>query len=99
MWIMAAQFEIRALRLDAARRILGTAIGMCPREKLFRSYVEMELSLGNVDRCRTLYVKHLEWAPANAGAWIRWDRGCRAEPPFAASAVQQLLPVVETVTG
>jgi hypothetical protein len=31
VWIMAAQFEIRALRLDAARKILGMALGMCPK--------------------------------------------------------------------
>ena len=31
VWIMAAQFEVRALRLDAARKILGMALGMCPK--------------------------------------------------------------------
>lgn len=31
IWIMAAQFEIRQLRLDAARKILGMGIGMCPK--------------------------------------------------------------------
>jgi len=66
---MAAQFEIRQHRLDAARKIFGMAIGMCPKNKLFRSYIEMELSLGNIDRCRTLYEKHLEFNPASAAAW------------------------------
>ena len=69
IWIMAAQFEIRQYRLDAARKILGMAIGMCPKNKLFRSYIEMELALGNIDRCRTLYEKHLEFNPASASAW------------------------------
>ena len=36
IWIMAAQFEIRQMRLPAARKLLGTAIGMCPKAKLFR---------------------------------------------------------------
>ena len=31
IWIMAAQFEIRQMRLDAARKILGMALGMCPK--------------------------------------------------------------------
>ena len=31
VWIMAAQFEVRQLRLDAARKILGMALGMCPK--------------------------------------------------------------------
>ena len=35
----------------------------------------MELQLGNIERCRTLYAKYLEWAPANAGAWGRWAPG------------------------
>lgn len=69
IWIMAAQFEIRQHRLDAARKIFGMSIGMCPKNKLFRSYIEMELSLGNIDRCRVLYEKHLEFNPASAAAW------------------------------
>jgi len=69
IWIMAAQFEVRQHRLDAARKIFGMSIGLCPKNKLFRSYIEMELSLGNVDRCRTLYEKHLEFNPASAAAW------------------------------
>ena len=51
VWVLAAQFEIRQLRLPAARKILGMAIGMCPKAKLFKSYIELELQLGNVDRC------------------------------------------------
>ena len=31
MWVLAAQFEVRQLRLDAARKILGMAIGMAPK--------------------------------------------------------------------
>ncbi|PRW59332.1 Crooked neck 1 [Chlorella sorokiniana] len=72
IWIMAAQFEVRQLRLDAARKILGMAIGMCPKDKLFKSYTEMELQLGNIERCRTLYQKYIEWSPANAAAWGRF---------------------------
>ena len=32
----------------------------------------MELQLGNIERCRTLYQKYIEWSPSNAGAWGRW---------------------------
>lgn len=31
---MAAQFEIRQKNLQAARKILGTAIGMAPKDKV-----------------------------------------------------------------
>ena len=50
LWLMAARLEVRAGRLDAARRVLGTALGMCPKPKLFKGYIEMELAMGHVDR-------------------------------------------------
>lgn len=31
MWILAAHFEVRQLRLDAARKIMGMGIGMAPK--------------------------------------------------------------------
>lgn len=39
IWLLAAKLEIRSRRLDAARKILGTALGMAPKHKLFRSYI------------------------------------------------------------
>ena len=77
VWVLAAQFEVRQRRLDAARKIFGMAIGMCPKDKLFRSYIEMELSLGNIDRCRTHYEKFLEFNPASAAAWPYPTRSIR----------------------
>ncbi len=41
IWILAAQFEIRQFKLDSARKILGMAIGKCPKDKLFKSYIEV----------------------------------------------------------
>lgn len=32
VWTQYAMFEVRQLDLDAARKILGTAIGLCPKE-------------------------------------------------------------------
>ncbi|CAE7667839.1 CRNKL1, partial [Symbiodinium sp. KB8] len=55
LWILAANFEIRRRELAKARLILGKAIGMCPTEKVFKSYIHLELQLGNIDRCRILY--------------------------------------------
>lgn len=54
--MMAAQFEIRQLRLDAARKLLGRAIGQCPKHKLFRGYIELEVQLGNIERCGALFI-------------------------------------------
>ena len=69
---MAAQFEIRQHRLDAARKILGMALGICPKDKIFNSYITLELQLGQFERCRQLYAKYLEWRPENCRAWCKW---------------------------
>lgn len=72
IWLLKAQFEIRQLNLTAARKTLGTAIGMCPKDKLFKGYIELETKLHELGRCRTLYEKHIEFNPGNAQTWIRW---------------------------
>ncbi|KAH7515806.1 hypothetical protein FEM48_Zijuj10G0065400 [Ziziphus jujuba var. spinosa] len=72
LWILAAQFEIRQLNLKGARQILGNAIGIAPKDKIFKKYIEIELQLGNIDRCRKLYEKYLEWAPENCYAWSKY---------------------------
>ena len=45
LWLMFAKFEIRRLDLPAARKILGTGIGMCPKEALFKGYIELEVEV------------------------------------------------------
>ncbi|KAG8364176.1 hypothetical protein BUALT_Bualt19G0099800 [Buddleja alternifolia] len=72
IWLMAAQFEIRQLNIDWARRILGSAIGMAPNDKIFKKYIEIELQLGNIERCRKLYEKYLEWSPEKCYAWTKF---------------------------
>ncbi|KAF8905196.1 hypothetical protein CPB84DRAFT_610102 [Gymnopilus junonius] len=72
LWIMFAKFEVRRLELPAARKILGTAIGMCPKEALFKGYIDLEVELREFDRARTLYEKYLEWDPSNSPAWIKF---------------------------
>jgi crooked neck len=59
VWTLYAEFEIRQLHLEKARKIMGTAIGMCPKEKLFKDYITLELQLREYDRCRQLYQKYL----------------------------------------
>ncbi|KAG9292001.1 hypothetical protein G9A89_017900 [Geosiphon pyriformis] len=72
IWLLYAQFEIRRLDLQTARLTLGKAIGMCPKDRLFKGYIELELQLREFDRCRTLYTKYLEHNPANCYAWIKF---------------------------
>lgn len=47
---MYAHFELRQMELQMARKVLGTAIGKCPKKKLFNGYLDMELNLREFDR-------------------------------------------------
>lgn len=40
--------------------------------QIFKKYIEIELQLGNIDRCRKLYEKYLEWSPENCYAWSKY---------------------------
>ncbi|KXJ29758.1 crooked neck-like protein 1 [Exaiptasia diaphana] len=73
MWLLYAQFEVRQKNLKAARQALGTAIGKCPKDKLFREYIGLELQLREFDRCRKLYEKFLEFNPANCTTWVKYS--------------------------
>jgi crooked neck len=72
IWLLKAHFDIRQGNLTAARKTLGQAIGMCPKDKLFRGYIDLEFKLYEFIRCRTLYEKHIEWNPANCQTWIKF---------------------------
>uniref|UniRef100_A0A3Q0KPC3 Putative pre-mRNA-splicing factor CLF1 n=1 Tax=Schistosoma mansoni TaxID=6183 RepID=A0A3Q0KPC3_SCHMA len=72
IWLYAAKFEIRQKKLTDARKLLGTALGMCPKDKLFRGYIELEIQLREFDRCRKLYEKFLEFSPENCTTWMRY---------------------------
>ncbi|RDA85975.1 hypothetical protein CP532_4850 [Ophiocordyceps camponoti-leonardi (nom. inval.)] len=72
VWLLAAQFEVRQGALPAARKLLGRAIGMCPKDRLFDGYVDLEKRLFEFGRCRRLYEKHVEFNPANCQTWIRF---------------------------
>ncbi|XP_074126582.1 crooked neck-like protein 1 [Sminthopsis crassicaudata] len=72
MWLLYAQFEIRQKNLPLARKALGTSIGKCPKSKVFRGYIELELQLREFQRCRQLYAKFLEFAPERCLTWIQF---------------------------
>ncbi|KAJ1664194.1 NineTeen Complex (NTC) component [Coemansia sp. RSA 1813] len=74
LWLQYAWFEVRMENLGAARRSLGRAIGMCPKDKLFRGYIELELELREFDRVRTLYSKYLEFNATNCATWVEFAR-------------------------
>jgi len=72
VWLLFAHFEIRRRSLPAARKILGTAIGKCPKDKLFRGYIDLEIQLREFDRCRILYEKFLEFGAGNCSTWFKY---------------------------
>ena len=102
IWLLKAQFEIRQSQLITARKTLGQAIGLCPKDRLFKGYLELELKLFEFVRCRTLYEKHIEYNPANCQAWIKFselERGLddldRARAIFELAVSQPTLDMPE----
>ncbi len=69
IWVLFAQFEVRQQQMTAARKILGAALGLAGKPKLYRAYIELETKLGDMGRVRTLYQKLLQSFPSNAQAW------------------------------
>ncbi|EFZ03108.1 HAT and Tetratricopeptide domain protein [Metarhizium robertsii] len=102
VWLLAAQFEVRQGQLTAARKLLGRAIGMCPKDKIFNGYIDIERKLFEFVRCRTLYEKHIEFNPANCQTWIKFaelERGLddldRTRAIFELAIGQQQLDMPE----
>ncbi|KAF9237552.1 hypothetical protein BU15DRAFT_88704 [Melanogaster broomeanus] len=91
LWNLAARFEVRRLDLPSARKLLGSGIGMCPKEALFKGYIQLEMDLREFDRVRTLYEKYLEYDPSNSAAWIKYAELETALEDFArAEAIFEL---------
>ncbi|KAL3912028.1 MAG: hypothetical protein SGARI_001359 [Bacillariaceae sp.] len=72
IWINSAKVNVRMKNLATARKILGRAIGLCGKEKIFKEYIALELSLGEIDRCRALYNNYLKAMPQNCEAWTKY---------------------------
>ncbi|KAL1897071.1 NineTeen Complex (NTC) component [Sporothrix stenoceras] len=104
VWLQKAHFEVRQGELTAARKTLGRAIGMAPKDRLFKGYIELEKKLFEFQRCRTLYEKHIVYNPANCGTWIQWaelERGLddldRARAIFDMGVSQPVLDMPEVL--
>ena len=70
IWVYYSHFLIRQMDLVKARKILGQAIAKCPKKTIFESYVEIENSLTEFDRCRKIYEKWIQIKPSDSEAWI-----------------------------
>jgi len=47
-------------------------LGKCPKAKLFRGYIDLEIQLREFNRCRTLYDKFLQFDSENCSAWMKF---------------------------
>jgi crooked neck len=72
IWLYAAKLYIRKNDLTSARKLLGRAIGQCGKERFYTQYIDIELSLGEIDRCRILYSQYLKAMPYNSKAWCKF---------------------------
>ncbi|KAJ8673322.1 hypothetical protein QAD02_004584 [Eretmocerus hayati] len=72
IWLYYAQFEIRQKNVASARKILGNALGVCPKRKLYQGYIDIEIQLREFDRCRILYEKFLEFCPQDCTTWVKF---------------------------
>ncbi|KJE90514.1 HAT repeat-containing protein [Capsaspora owczarzaki ATCC 30864] len=72
IWLLFARFELRQKNLKAARLVLGNAIGMCPKDQIFRGYIDIELQLREFDNCRKLYEKFLQFNETNSTTWVKF---------------------------
>lgn len=69
IWILYAEFEIRQDNLEKARSILGRSLGLCPKRKTFKYYIDLETKLREFDRVRILYENFLKFDPLNLDTW------------------------------
>ena len=72
IWLMYAKFLIRQDDVPRARKILGRAIGLCPKSKTFKGYIELEVKLKEFDRVRKIYEKFIEFRPSDLQIWSQY---------------------------
>jgi crooked neck len=70
LWNMYSRFLIRRGQLDKARKVMGNALGINPKEKSYRDYITLELGLREFDRARRVYEKYISWRRGNPRAWL-----------------------------
>ena len=57
VWLEKARFHIRRMDLQAARKTLGISLGTCPKNKLFREYIALEVKLYEFQRYVYLFIE------------------------------------------
>ncbi|KAJ3901492.1 hypothetical protein F5879DRAFT_1003852 [Lentinula edodes] len=63
--------QVHDKKTGSSRSSEDNGRGICPKEKLFKGYIELETNLWEFDCARKLCEKCLDFDPANSSAWIR----------------------------
>lgn len=72
VWILAAKLQVRMADIDGCREILDTALNLCPKRKLFKEYIDIEIGMRRFDNCRRLFKNLLQLAPNDSSIWISY---------------------------
>ena len=70
------------------------SLGKCPRPKLFKAYAELELQLGEIERCRKIYEKQVQLFVSDSEAWVAY-----AEFEWAIGEIERARSIFELVIG
>ncbi|CEP63220.1 Clf1p LALA0_S07e05160g [Lachancea lanzarotensis] len=70
IWTMYAKFELRQGNLTTARKLLGSALGICPKRKLYKDYIGLEIQLKDFDRVRKIYEQFIAYDPLLITTWF-----------------------------
>lgn len=72
LWLLAAKLQIRMGNIERARDILNKSLKRCPKRKLFKEYIDLEIQMREFDCCRKLYEQFLHRAPDDSSVWISY---------------------------
>lgn len=72
LWLLAAKLQIRMGNVEKARDILNKSLKRCPKKKLFKEYIDLEIQFRAFDNCRSLYGMFLQRAPDDNSVWISY---------------------------
>ncbi|CAR25142.1 Clf1p [Lachancea thermotolerans CBS 6340] len=72
VWVMYAKFELRQGDIMTARKILGQALGICPKNKIFKYYIELEIQLKEFDRVRKIYEQYIAFNALESDNWLAY---------------------------
>jgi crooked neck len=72
VWNLLARLYIRNHNVNGARKLFGRALGLNPKLKTYKLYIEMELGLREFDRARKIYELMLSKFPSDCSSWISY---------------------------